>query len=41
MSFMEEPTAARGAYFVFLYILVTVPERIVAGYYGNTGCGGF
>ena len=32
MSFMEEPIAARGAYFVFLYILVTVPNRIVAGY---------
>ena len=29
---MEEPIAARGAYFVFLYILVTVPDRIVAGY---------
>ena len=32
MSLMEEPIAARGAYFVFLYILVTVPDRIVAGY---------
>ena len=27
MSLMEEPIAARGAYFVFLYILVTVPEN--------------
>ena len=41
MPLMEEPIAARGAYFVFLYILVTVTERIVAGYYGNTGCGGY
>ena len=27
MSLMEEPIAARGAYFVFLYILVTVPKN--------------
>ena len=26
MSLMEEPIAARDAYFVFLYILVIVPE---------------
>ena len=32
MSLMEEPIAVSGAYFVFLYILVTVPDRIVAGY---------